>query len=153
MDSFNITHVSEISLSYKSKVASKDRPKISSSQDAYKLLHATWDQDKIEFQEQFVILLLSQSNRVLGKVLLSSGTTSGTIIDLKYIIVAAAKANAQGVILSHNHPSGNTKPSQADRNLTDKIKSACKLIDVTILDHIIITPHDGYSSFADEGWI
>lgn len=153
MDNFNITRVSEISLTYRSKVAAKDRPKISSSQDAYELLHTTWDKDKIELQEQFIILLLSQSNRVLGKVLLSSGTTSGTTIDLKFIIVAAAKANAQGLILSHNHPSGNTNPSQADRDLTTKIKAACQLISVTLLDHIIVTPHDGYTSFADKGWI
>ncbi|SEB78460.1 DNA repair protein RadC [Maribacter dokdonensis] len=153
MDSFNITKVSEISLSYRSKVAAKDRPKITSSKDAYQLLHATWDKERIELQEQFVILLLSQSNRVLGKVLLSSGTTSGTTIDLKFIIVAAAKANAQGLILSHNHPSGNTNPSRADRDLTDKIRAACQIISVTLLDHVIVTPHDGYSSFADEGWI
>lgn len=153
MDNFNITRVSEISLTYRSKVAAKDRPKISSSQDAYELLHTTWDKDKIELQEQFIILLLSQSNRVLGKVLLSSGTTSGTTIDLKFIIVAAAKANAQGLILSHNHPSGNTNPSQADRDLTAKIKAACQLISVTLLDHVIVTPHDGYTSFADKGWI
>ena len=98
-------------------------------------------------------LATDQSNRVLGKVLSSSGTTSGTIIDLKFIIVAAAKANAQGLILSHNHPSGNTNPSRADRDLTDKIKAACQIISVTLLDHVIVTPHDGYSSFADEGWI
>ena len=153
MDSFNITKVSEISLSYTSKVASKDRPKISSSKDAYQLLHATWDKDKIELQEQYVILLLSQSNRVLGKVLLSSGTTSGTTIDLKFIIVAISKANAQGLILSHNHPSGNTTPSHADRSLTDKIKAACQIISVPLLDHIIVTPHDGYTSFADKGWV
>ena len=153
MDSFNITKVSEISLSYKTKVAAKDRPKISSSDDAYQLLYATWDKDKIEFQEQFMILLLNQGNRVLGKVLLSSGTTSGTTIDLKYIIVAAAKANAQGVILCHNHPSGSLNPSHSDRALTDKIKAACQIIGVTVLDHIIVTPHDGYTSFADKGWV
>ncbi len=151
MTAFKITHVAEISLSYQSKVAAKDRPKINSSHNAYDVLHLAWDKNKIEFQEQFFILLLNNSNRVLGRVHLSSGGTTGTLIDLKYIVVAIAKANASAIILSHNHPSGTLKPSGSDKALTRKISEVCKLIGAPVLDHIIVTPHDGYFSFADNG--
>ena len=151
MDTFKITQLSEISLTYRTKVAAKDRPKITCSKDAYNILYTTWDQDKIELSEEFALLLLNRSNHVLGKVIISKGTTSGTLVDLKFIIVAAAKANASGIILAHNHPSGNLKASQADISLTTKIKQACALIDVAVLNHIILTPHDGFTSFADQG--
>lgn len=149
MQPFKINHLAEISLSYQNKVATKDRPKITSSQSAYELLHRAWDKDKIELQEQFFILLLNNSNHVLGRVHLSSGGTTGTFIDLKYIVVAIAKTNASGVILAHNHPSGKLEPSGSDKYITRKISEVCKLIGSPVLDHIIVTPHDGYFSFSD----
>lgn len=151
MKPFKINHVSEISLSYHSKVAAKDRPKIGTAEDAYNLLYALWDKDKIEFQEQFCMLLLTNANRVLGRVHLSSGGTTGTLVDLKYIVVSIAKANASAIILAHNHPSGTLKPSKADIELTLKIRDICKILGTPVLDHIIVTPHDGYFSFADHG--
>lgn len=148
MKPFKINHVAEISLSYQNKVAAKDRPKISNAEDAYKLLHAIWDKDKIEMQEQFYMLLLTNANRVLGRVHLSSGGTTGTLVDLKYIVVSIAKANASAIILAHNHPSGTLKPSKADIDLTLKIRDICNVLGTPVLDHVIITPHDGYFSFA-----
>ena len=143
--------VSEIALSYATRVAAKDRPKISRSDDAYTILKSAWDPSKIELQEAFKLLLLNRSNRVLGLVHLSEGGVSGTIVDPKLVFVAALKANACGIILAHNHPSGNLKPSQADIHLTRKLQQGGRLLEIDVLDHLILTAHDGYYSLADGG--
>jgi len=142
--------VSEIELIYKSRVKSTERPCITSSRDAYRLLLDSWDPGKIEFFEQFKVLLLSQSNRVLGIYEVSSGGIAGTVVDMRLLFAAALKAAAVGIIITHNHPSGKTAPSEADRNMTRKIREAGKLLDIPLLDHLIVTP-DTYYSFADEG--
>ena len=80
----------------------------------------------------------------------STGGVSGTVADAKLIFIAALKTNASGIILSHNHPSGNLKPSKADEALTCKLKEAGKFLDIIVMDHIIVTS-EGYFSFSDEG--
>jgi len=142
--------VAEIQLSYKSDVKSSLRPKISGSRDAYKVLLDTWDQTKIEFLEQFKVMLLNRANKVLGICEVSTGSSTGTVADPKLIFAAALKANACGVILAHTHPSGNLKASQADMDLTKKMKEGGKFLEIQVLDHIIVTG-EGYYSFADEG--
>jgi DNA repair protein RadC len=142
--------VAEIQLSYKSKVKPSLRPKIESSKDAYQVLKKYWDEDKIEFVEQFKVLLLNRANKVIGMYEVSTGTTTSTVYDPKLIFVAAIKANACGVIIAHNHPSGNLTPSQADIYLTKELKEGGKLLHIPLLDHIIIT-YEKYYSFADEG--
>lgn len=142
--------VAEIQLSYKSKVKASLRPKITGSKDAYEVLSKYWDQNKIEFVEQFKVLLLNRGNKVLGICEVSSGTSTGTVADPKSIFVAALKGNACAVILAHNHPSGNLNPSQADINLTKDMVAAGKFLHIPVLDHIIITS-ETYYSFADEG--
>ncbi len=144
--------VAEIQLTYKSKVKASSRPKISNSGDVYSLLLGNWDDSKLEFVEQFKVMLTNRANRVLGIFELSSGGVSATVADPKLIFAAAIKANASGVILAHNHPSGTTQPSQSDIALTKKIKEGGKLLEIQLLDHIIVTP-EGYYSFADEGLI
>ncbi len=146
----NEMKVAEVELTYKSKVKVSERPRISSSKEAAALLVKNWDENKIDFCEQFKILLLNRNNRVLGIVEISSGGVTGTVADPKMIFVAAIKANACNIIISHNHPSGSLKPSQADEKLTQKIKHAGELLDIRVFDHIIITS-EGYYSFADEG--
>jgi len=143
-------HVAEIHLSYKSQVKPSLRPKVSSSRDAFNILIERWDTDKLEFVEQFKVMVLNRANKVLGICEVSTGGTTGTVADPKLIFVTAIKANACGIILSHNHPSGNLRPSQADIDLTRKIKEAGKLLEIQLLDHIIAT-REGYFSFADEG--
>jgi len=142
--------VAEIQLTYKSKVKASLRPKISSSRDAYEVLKKYWDDNKIEFIEQFKVLLLNRANKVTGLYEVSTGTTVGTIADPRSVFVAAIKANACGIIVTHNHPSGNLNPSQADINLTKDLKAAGKFLHIPVLDHIIITS-ESYYSFADEG--
>jgi DNA repair protein RadC len=142
--------VTEIQLTYKSKVKASLRPKITSSRDAYEVLNKYWDEGKIDFVEQFKVLLLNRANKVIGIYEVSSGTTVNTVADPKSVFVAALKANACGVIISHNHPSGNLTPSEADRKLTKDLKDAGKFLHIPVLDHIIMT-RESYYSFADEG--
>ena len=146
---FDPYQVAEVELTYKTKVKPSARPAIKSSEDAYRILkERCWDPDKIEFVEQFKILLLNRANRVLGVVNVSTGGVSGTVADPKIIFIAALKASASAVILAHNHPSGNLNPSEADITLTKKIKKAGQFLEIPVLDHIIVTT-DGYYSFAD----
>ncbi|MCR4032130.1 MULTISPECIES: RadC family protein [Flavobacterium] len=142
--------VSEIDLIYKTRMKSSDRPKITSSKSAYAILMECWDSDKIEFIEQFKVLLLNQANKVLGVYQASSGGIAGTVVDIRLLFASALKANAVGIIISHNHPSGKTNPSEADKAITRKIKSAGELLDIKLLDHLIVTD-DTYYSFVDEG--
>jgi DNA repair protein RadC len=100
--------------------------------------------------EEFWILLLNRANRVISKNLISKGGQSGTIADPKIIFNTALENHAASLILTHNHPSGNLKPSQADVDLTNKLRIAGDLLDLPILDHLIITDQ-GFFSFADEG--
>jgi DNA repair protein RadC len=101
-------------------------------------------------KEEFWILLLNRANSLIKKEQVSSGGVSGTVADPKIIFKAALDQYASSVVLVHNHPSGNLKPSQADINLTNKMKEAGKLLEIPILDHIIFGDQ-GYMSFADEG--
>jgi DNA repair protein RadC len=142
--------VSEIQLSYRPTVKASLRPKISSPRDAQDILRQYWNDDTLELQEEFKILLLNRYNKVIGIFTVSQGGIAGTIADPKIIFGCALKAAASGIILAHNHPSGALQPSQADKDLTKKLKDGGKLLDIQVLDHIIITT-ESYYSFADEG--
>ncbi|WP_409415748.1 JAB domain-containing protein [Flavobacterium sp. PS2] len=142
--------VSEIELIYKTKVKNSERPQIKSSKDAYKLALSAWDYNKIELFEQFKVLLMNQAQKGLGIYEISSGGITGTIVDLRLIFSAALKANATSLIMIHNHPSGNLTASEADKQITRKVKEAGRLLDITLLDSLIITS-ESYYSFADEG--
>ncbi|TXK33235.1 JAB domain-containing protein [Pontibacter qinzhouensis] len=145
-----LTKVAEIKLTYRSKVKPSERPQVTSSTDCAKVLRQSWDAGKIEFIEQFKVMLLNRANRVLGIYELSTGGIAGTVADPKLIFAAALKACASSIILCHNHPSGNTKPSAADLQLTKKMKQGGELLDNIVLDHIILTS-ETYYSMADEG--
>lgn len=144
------TKVAEVELVYKTKVKASERPKISSVKDCYKLLKELWNENTIEMQEEFKVLLLNRGNKVIGIYEASAGGITGTVADPRLILAAAIKSLAVSIILSHNHPSGNLKPSRADEELTQKIKVAASYHDIKVIDHIIITS-EGYYSFADEG--
>jgi DNA repair protein RadC len=147
----DISKVAELRLHYKTSVKPSERPQIKSSEDAYKLFLTSWDKNTIEHVEEFKILLLNRSNRALGIAPISLGGTAGTVTDVKIIMQYALKTNAQAIIICHNHPSGNDKPSESDTKITKKIKDAAELLDIQLVDHLIITPHEGYYSFADNG--
>ena len=141
--------VSEIRLVYNSKVKAKDRPQIRSSQDAYWVLESNWS-DQIGLVEEFNILLLDRSNRVMAMSNVSKGGTAGTVVDQKIVFATALKGMASSLILSHNHPLANLKPSRMDIELTKKFQQAGKVLDISILDHLILSPEGGYYSFSDE---
>ncbi len=125
----------------------KERPKIQSSQDAYNVI-APLLMDL--GHEEFWILLLNRNNRVTGRERISMGGTAGTVVDAKVIFRKALEGKASSIILLHNHPSGNLQPSKADIDITKKLKNAGTTIDISVLDHLIIS-EKGYYSFADEG--
>ena len=142
--------IAEVTLSYKSKVKASERPKVTSSKDAYFYFKETWNPDTIEHVEEFKILLMNRSNSVLGIMEVSKGEISGSIADIRIIFQAAIKANASGLIICHCHPSGNLNPSESDIKLTNKVKEAGNLMDIQLLDHLIITS-ESYYSFTDSG--
>jgi DNA repair protein RadC len=146
----NSFQVSEVQLSYKTPVKPSQRPSITSSKDAYDILRSRWDEGKLDLLEQFKVLLTNRANKVLGIFEVSSGGISGVVVDPKLVFIAALKAGATGILISHNHPSGNLTPSQPDLDLTRKIKEGCRILDITLLDHIIMTS-ETYYSFADQG--
>ena len=145
--------VSEVKLSYKSKVKASERPKVLNSKASFDILLKSFDHDTIELRETMKMLLLNRANKVLGVMDVSNGGTAGTVIDVKLIMQCALLSNASSIILCHNHPSGNLTPSTEDNNMTRKIKNACDIMSINLLDHIIITSEEKYYSYADEGMI
>ena len=148
---FNIDRVAEIELVYKTHIRAQDRPQVDSVHKAYQILRHTWDKNKIELQEQFVLLLLTTHNRLLGRVFLASGSSANVQFDLKHLIAAVSKANASGVVLAHNHPAGDPRASEQDIVMTVNITQILNFIGVDLMDHIILTAYDGYFSFAEHG--
>jgi len=147
------TTISEVEIVYRTRVKASDRLQVKSSKDAYDIFIGEWDLNIIEHHESFKLLLLNRANKVLGVANISQGGTNGTITDIKIILQYAIKANASGIIVCHNHPSGNMNPSESDSKITQKIKEAGNLVDVQLLDHLIITTDGSYYSFADNGLI
>jgi DNA repair protein RadC len=124
-----------------------DKPKITSSLSAYEILKG----DLMDLRhEEFWVLLLNRANKVVRKKRISEGGVSGTVADPKIIFKLALEEMASGVIVAHNHPSGNTTASQSDIDLTKKLKEAGKVLEIQLLDHIIVAGNK-YFSFADEG--
>lgn len=140
--------LAEIMVSYKSR--RKDIVKITGSHDAFVVLYPLFDTNTIGLREEFLILLLNRANNVLGWFKLSFGGTTSTVVDPKIIFMLALKTNACSIILCHNHPSGNLKPSDTDISITNRIKEAAKLLEMSLLDHLIISPEGSYYSFANE---
>lgn len=127
----------------------EEKPKITSSKDAFDLLKGEMmDLPK----EEFWVLLMNRANRVTKKKRVSEGGVSGTVADPKIIFKLALEELASGIIVAHNHPSGNLQASQSDIDLTRKLKEAGKFLEIQLLDHIIIA-NQKYLSFADEGMI
>jgi DNA repair protein RadC len=147
------TTIDEVKLVYRTKVKASERLQIKCSKDAFDIFMENWDQDSIEHIEEFKLMLMTRSNKVLGIAAISKGGISGTVTDVRIILQLAIKANASGIIVCHNHPSGNLQPSESDSKLTHKIKEAGNVMDIQLLDHLIITPDDSFYSFADNGLI
>ena len=123
-----------------------EKKKITSSSSVFELMQPIIGELP---HEEFWIVYLNNSNKVLQKIQLSKGGITGTLVDVRLVLKTALQIGAIGLILTHNHPSGTLVPSQADKNITQKLKIASESIDIKVLDHLIIT-EKAYFSFADE---
>jgi len=140
--------VSEITVSYKPRFKISDRPIIRDSRTIVKILREFWGDD-INLYESVNIILLNNANHVLGFSRITTGTIDSSIVDIYKILQIALTAHANGIILAHNHPSGNLSPSNADLKMTKALDEAAKLMKIRFLDHIILT-ENSYTSFKDE---
>lgn len=143
--------IAEVKVSYTSKVKAKDRVQVRTSADAYNAVRSLYDEDTIDYVESSHVLLLNRANQIIGKKLLSTGGTSSCIVDVKVIAQISLSTNAHAIIMTHNHPSGNISASDQDVQITRRVKDALDLFDIKVLDHIIVTSDNGYTSMADEG--
>lgn len=144
----NLVH--EIQIKYSNPIKKSERAKVVCSEDAYNILKRFYPEDEIEMREFFFAIFVNRANEVLGVYEVSKGTMNATLVDMKLLFSPALKCLASGILISHNHPSGNLYPSQSDIQLTRKIKEASELLDITFLDHMILT-NEGYYSFGDGG--
>ena len=140
----------EISVSY--NTTNQKRIRITSHKEAYELIIKNWNLNIIEFQEECKVILFNRANFVLGVYELSKGGISGTVVDIRIVLSVALKCNASGIVLVHNHPSGNLIPSEPDKLITRRLKDACDLLGFNLLDHYIISKYDFYS-FKQNGFI
>ncbi len=141
--------VSEVSLKYQTQTSFEEKPIISSPEQAHRFLKKIWDSDTIELREEFVIVLLNHSKKVIGWSKVSTGGPFATIVHPTTVFQLILLGNAASVILAHNHPSGTLKPSLADIELTKRLSKAGKLFSIGVDDHIILT-RESYFSFREE---
>ena len=142
--------VAEISVSYSTNNA--DIIKLTNYKSTFDFILSQWNLDIIEFQEECKVILFNRANFVLGVYELSKGGISGTVVDIRIVLSVALKCNASGIVLVHNHPSGNLIPSEPDKLITRRLKDACDLMGFNLLDHYIISKYDFYS-FKQNGFI
>jgi DNA repair protein RadC len=135
--------VSEIKVSYSNTGGKKI--KVNNSDTAWQVALSQWDMSIIEFQEEVKVILMNRANVVLGIYELSRGGSTSSVVDIKIILSVALKAHSSSIIIVHNHPSGNLQPSEADKRLTKRLKSACEVVDLVLLDHLIVTKESFYS--------
>ena len=140
--------VPEVDIVIKRTIPFNERPKVTNSKSATEIFRKFWDTDRINIQESFWIMLLDRANNVIGIYNPSKGGIAATIVDGGLIGATALKSLAQAVIVCHNHPSGNLKFSQADKNMTKKLGTTLKVLDITLLDSMVITETE-YNSMAD----
>ena len=140
----------QISVNYKDADAAK-RPLVNSSRVSYDIFKEAYD-ECMQHHEECWVMFLNQANRLLGLSCISKCGISQTVVDVRIILQTALLAHASGIILSHNHPSGNMVASSSDNAITSKLKKACEILDITLLDHIILSD-TGYLSYADEGML
>ncbi len=144
-----ITIGAALELGARRDVADKKKTVVVNSRDVAEYLKAKLQYKK---HEVFAVLFLNRSNKINHYEIVSEGGITGTVADPRIILKKALDHDATSIILCHNHPSGSTKPSKADEELTNKIKEAASYLDIKVLDHIIVS-NEGYFSFADEGII
>lgn len=139
--------ISEITINYSLPQEYIDLNQIESANDAFTQFLSFWPDD-IEFRERVYTLFLNNTNKILGYTLNGIGTSNACLIDVKHILQTALKANANALIIAHNHPTKTLMPSDADNKITKRMKEACEILDIRFLDHLIISK-DGFYSYSD----
>ncbi|MEI6752358.1 MAG: JAB domain-containing protein [Paludibacter sp.] len=139
--------IPEITLKYKKGDVLKC--KIRQSSDAVEVLRKFYDEDVFELTETVIVLYLNAANNTIGWMKHSTGGTNQTVVDPKLVVGTALKCGASAILLSHNHPSGQTVPSSNDKDITKMLKNGCDFFNILLIDHIIVT-EDSYYSFGDE---
>lgn len=137
-----------VKLIYRNKTKVEERISVTEKWQAYDALKAHWDMDEIELREECKALFLDHKCRVMSYSSISKGGFAATYVDLRYVFTIALKRRASSIILAHNHPSGNLRPSQSDLQLTRDFIEAGKILRLPVVDHLIITK-DGFSSVLD----
>lgn len=140
--------IKEIDISYSYGTAKTERETIKNSLQAENIFRSMIAKS-IEYKESFLLLILNNSNEILGVKIISEGGITATVVDVRLIFQTVLKAHGIAFIICHNHPSGKLEPSTADKNITSKIKEGAKILDLSLLDHLIITKENTFS-FADE---
>jgi DNA repair protein RadC len=126
--------------------------KISTPGDVLEIIRSYYDHDTMASKEEMIAIGVNSANKRLFVMKVSLGSSNKTVMDLKSVLLMMIKTNSIGLIISHNHPSGNMKPSKSDDTLTKIVKEGCKTIDCQLMDHIIMSPfRNQYYSYANEG--
>ncbi len=142
------TFIPEFKIGLKKKGSFEEMFPVESPESAADFCRKCFDSDMIDWKEEFIVIALNRANKAIGFYKISSGGITGTVADPRVIFQFALLCNASTIILSHNHPSGNKKPSEGDREITHKIAEVGRLLDIKVLDHIIVTS-EGYYSFSE----
>ena len=143
--------ISEIEVAYRPLSTTILNP-ITQSKDAYDLIIREWDDNILEMIEEVKVIFLNRTNKQVGIYNLAKGGLTGCVVDIRIILSIALKTLATGIILVHNHPSGSLKPSTEDKKITNELQKACEIMNITLLDHLIVT-RKGFFSFADTNLI
>jgi DNA repair protein RadC len=147
-----LIEIAELKVTYQNIQEVYSQPKIMSSEDGYQILQEYFPEDTVGLKEQVIVLYLNNSNRVIGIYRVSDGGITGSVVDIRLILGTALKVAATGLILAHNHPSGNLMPSESDKILTKKLKEGAAIMDLKLHDHLILSPEEyKYYSFYDKG--
>ena len=149
MENFYLPQIT-VNVSFDKNVKPSELYKISSSHDAFDLFKKVFNADTFYWNEEFILLCLNNSNRVIAYYKLSSGGITGTVVDVRMIYTMALKVSAVGIMIAHNHPSGAGTPSESDKQITRKLKTAGESLDIKVLDHLILYD-ENYFSFSDNG--
>lgn len=144
--------VAEVEMIYRNRVPKSKRTQVRDSYTAYKVLKEQYSDGKIDYKEIFKVLYLNHACQIVGCSTISEGGICATVADVRNILQGALLTNATAMILAHNHPSGNIRPSINDDTLTKKIVDAAQIMDIRVNDHIILTSEE-YYSYSDEGRI
>jgi DNA repair protein RadC len=146
------TFIPEFKIGLKKKGSFEEMFPVERPENAADFCRKCFDSDMIDWKEEFIVIALNRANKAIGFYKISSGGITGTVADPRVIFQFALLCNASTIILSHNHPSGNKKPSEGDREITHKVAEVGRLLDIKVLDHIIVTS-EGYYSFSENDLI